>query len=235
MPEIEKLIKSTKIGQHLFGGSQAQMMEQYESQISKMLKTLNPTELKASVDEFMQVMSINPQADTIMKKLAGQEVPSSQKQPEQSIQTAEPAKSIEQGTMRPEDFADFMAKNQPQDPRRPTIVPDDSGGEVKKQGPDEPPQGEQVPAPEEPGVPDTTGSTESPTDSPEKEQKAKQAADNIMGAIAGAISNAKVSNNAKRKVRASTEKIRQSIGREIRAGLQEQKDRWQKLAGILKD
>jgi hypothetical protein len=126
-------------------------------------------------------------------------------------------------------------KNQPQDPRRPTIVPDDSGGEVKKQGPDEPPQGEQVPAPEEPGVPDTTGSTESPTDSPEKEQKAKQAADNIMGAIAGAISNAKVSNNAKRKVRASTEKIRQSIGREIRAGLQEQKDRWQKLAGILKD
>lgn len=235
MPEIEKLIKSTKIGQHLFGGSQAQMMEQYESQISKMLKTLNPVELKAAVDEFMQVVSSNPQAATIMKNLTGQDVSSSQQQPEQPTKTPEPANSTEQGTMSPGEFADFMAKNQTQDPRRPTTIPDDSGGEVKKQGPAEPPRGEQVPTPEEPGIPDTTGSAESPTDSPEKEQKAKQTADNIMGAIAGAISNAKVSNNAKRKVRASTEKIRQAVGNEIKKGMQEQKERWKELAGIFKD
>lgn len=90
MPEIEKLIKSTKIGQHLFGGSQAQMMEQYESQISKMLKTLNPAELKAAVDEFMQAISSNTQAATIMKKLTGQDVAAGQPAVSASTQTVMP-------------------------------------------------------------------------------------------------------------------------------------------------
>lgn len=104
-------------------------------------------------------------------------------------------------------FANFMAANQPQDPKRPTKVPD------------------------------TTGAPTAKEISPEQEEKAKQAADNIMSAIAGAIDSAPMHKKAKGKARraVSTEKIRQAIGREIRAGLQEQKDRWQKLAGILKD
>lgn len=89
--------------------------------------------------------------------------------------------------------------------------------------------------PPEPSVPDVSRTSPTPESDPEKEKKAQKAADNIMGQIASAINSASVSQEAKKKVKASTEKARQAVAREIRAGLQEQKDRWQELAGILKD